>query len=188
MKSPVRFARVLLQHYNSGFYDFNSIVTSIINSSIASSTIPSSRTIAGFFALWSFQALVDLASLKTGARLEDFNLVFLQCQNKLLVNDCCIKRCFKKRRETHGQAEGQWGQSEIAFQLIEFNDSLSASPVVVLPGLSYLIFVEQSVLFCSSSSPFSSLPLSSWNFLVSIHHPKSYLEIVFKITGSILLV
>ena len=76
MRSPVRFARVSLQHYNSGFYDFNSIVTSIINSSISSSTIPSSRTIAGFFALRSFQALVDLASLKTGARLEDFNLVF----------------------------------------------------------------------------------------------------------------
>ena len=188
MKSPVRFARVLLQHYNSGFYDFNSIVTSMINSSIASSTIPSSRTIAGFFALWSFQALVDLASLKTGARLEGFNLVFYNVRTSCWSMIVALNVVLKKRRETHGQAEGRWGQSEIAFQLIEFNDSLSASPVVVLPGLSYSIFVEQSVLFCSSSSTFSSLPFSSWTFLESIHHPKSYLEIVFKITGSILLV
>ena len=96
-----------------------------------------------------------------------------------------------KRRETHGQAEDHWSQSEIAFQLIEFNDSLSASPVVVLLGLSYLILVEQSLLYHFSSFPLSSWPLSPWTFLFFlqlIHHPKSYLEIFFKITGSILSV
>ena len=109
MKSPVRFARVLLQHYNSGFYDFNSTVTSIINSSIASSTIPSSRTIAGFFALWSFQALVDLASLKTGARLEDFNLVFYNVRTSCWSMIVALIITFLKIKKKKRNSRAGWG-------------------------------------------------------------------------------